>query len=154
MITIIPKQDKIPVDIKWLTLLVSHILAELNYQDYDIGILLTTNEDMKQYHETYRNKQGPTDILSFSYHDLTPGERITPRTEDDKNLGDLILAPEYIKTFTDKEGISFEHRIMILVVHGICHLLGYDHEEDDDYKVMQDQEHKLLDSIPKDLQRS
>ena len=154
MITIIPKQDKISVDTKWLTLLVSHILAELNYQDYDIGILLTTNEDMKEHNETYRNKQGPTDILSFRYHELTPGERITPLTEEDKNLGDLILAPEYIKTYTDKEGISFEHRIMILIVHGICHLLGHDHEEDDDYKIMQDQENKLLESVPKDLQRS
>ncbi len=152
MITIL-KQDTVPLDTDWLTSLVSHILKELEYQDYDIGILLTTNEDIQQYNETYRKKQGPTDILSFSYHELTPGKRIKPLTKDDKNLGDLILAPEYIKAYTDKEGISFEHRIMILTIHGICHLLGYDHEEDEDYKLMLTKENALKESIPKELYR-
>jgi probable rRNA maturation factor len=153
MITLISNQKKVPVDTAWLTSLVTHILDELNYQDYDIGIMLTSNEDMQNYNETYRNKTGPTDILSFSYHQLTPGQRIEPLTEEDKNLGDLILAPEYIKSYTNKEGISFEHRIMILIVHSICHLLGYDHEQDEEYNVMQAEEERLLRSIPDSLRR-
>ena len=153
MINIIANQDTILIDTQWLTSLVSHILKELKYEDYDIGILFTTNDDMQQYNETYRSKKGPTDILSFRYHQLIPGERIKPLTEEDKNLGDLILAPEYIKTYTDKENILFEHRIMILIIHGICHLLGHDHEDDAEHTTMQSQESKLLDSLPKKLRR-
>lgn len=151
MINIISNQDTVLMDTQWLTSLVSHILKELKYEDYDIGILLTTNDDMQQYNETYRAKKGPTDILSFRYHQLVPGERIEAITEEDKNLGDLILAPEYIKTYTDKEDILFEHRIMILIVHGICHLLGHDHEDDAEYKAMQELENSLINSLPKQL---
>ncbi len=152
MILIINTQE-ILVDTTWLESLVMHILTQLEYQDYDIGIVLTTNKDIQNYNETYRKKEGPTDILSFSYHELEPGQRIEVLTEEDKNLGDLILSPEYIKTFTDKEGISFEHRLMILVVHAICHLLGYDHEKDTDYEIMQAREKTLIESIPEDLYR-
>ncbi len=152
MITIINTQE-ILVNTTWLESLVMHILTQLEYQDYDIGIVLTTNKDIQNYNETYRKKEGPTDILSFSYHELEPGQRIEALTEEDKNLGDLILAPEYIKAFTDKEGISFEHRLMILVIHGMCHLLGYDHEKDTDYEIMQAKEKALIESIPEDLYR-
>lgn len=153
MITIITSQTTPTIDTEWLTSLVSHLLKELEYPQYDLGILLATNDEMATYNETYRHKKGPTDILSFAYHTLSPGERIEPLTEEDKNLGDLILAPAYIQSFCEKENIPFAKRILELVIHGTCHLLGYDHEEDAEYEAMKVLEEKLLRSLPVDLVR-
>lgn len=153
MITLINRQRKIPIDEQWLTAAVQDILKQLDYETFDIGILLTTNKTIKRYNETYRHKKGPTDILSFSYYDLKPGERIVPETDDEKNLGDLILSPEYIVTSAQKLGVSFDHRLLILVIHGICHLLGYDHETDKEYHQMKELEAKIFAQLPKKLTR-
>ncbi len=153
MITVLNQQEAISIDTDWLTAVADHLLHVLNYQGYDLGILLTSNEEMGSYNETYRHKKGPTDILSFAYHELSPGERIRPLTEEDKNLGDLILAPAYIHTYTVKEKIPFEHRLLILLIHGLCHVLGYDHETDEDYVLMHTLEKELLMSLPQKLQR-
>lgn len=121
------------------------ILDHLDYADYDLGILLTTNEVMRSYNNEYRSKDKPTDILSFPYHpDLNAGERIMPQTEDDKNLGDIIIAPQFVQDDLERWGQTFEQRMRVLLIHGICHLLGYDHIKDEDYAVMQTKETELL----------
>lgn len=121
------------------------ILQTLGYSDFDLGILLTSNKTMHVYNRDYRNQDKPTDILSFPYHtDIKAGERIEPDTEEDKNLGDLIIAPQYVMDDLPRWEQSFEERMRVLLVHGICHLLGYDHIEDEDYKVMHAQETLLL----------
>ncbi len=136
------------IDIEQLKKDAQTVLDTLDYSDYDLGILLTTDENMHQYNKDYRGKDKPTDILSFPFHDqLRAGERITPETADDKNIGDIILAPDYIQNDLDRWNQTFENRIKILLVHGMCHLLGYDHIEDDDYEIMRKQEAFLLDKI-------
>ena len=88
MITIHNKQRRIPIDKKALHDTIQGILAILDYTDFDIGILLTNNKTIRFYNRTYRQKDKPTDILSFSYHpNLKPGKRIRAATEEDKNLG-------------------------------------------------------------------
>lgn len=121
------------------------VLDALKYHDFDLGILLTTNKTIRQYNKNYRQKDKATDILSFPYHpDLQAGKRITVRSEDDKNLGDIIIALEYVQKDAPNWGHTFEHRMRVLLVHGICHLLGYDHIEDADYEVMRKKEAQLL----------
>ena len=141
MITIHNRQRKYTLDIKKLHTTVQQILEIINYSDFDIGILLTTNKTIRTYNLTYRSKDKPTDILSFSYHpELIPGKRIRAKSEDDKNLGDLILSIEYIDKIAKAMGVSLEERLKVLLVHGICHLLGYDHESDADYRSMRAKE--------------
>ncbi len=148
MITIKNGQRKIKVDTVKLKRDASILLDALNYADFDLGILLTSNKTMQKYNRDYRGKDKPTDILSFSYHpDLKAGDRIEPKTDEDKNLGDLIIAPEYVTQEAKKLGVTFEQRMERLLVHGICHLLGYDHELDADYKVMLKKEMALLKKI-------
>jgi len=127
------------------------ILNLLDYGNFDLGILLTDNKTMQKYNQEYRDKDKPTDILSFSYYPLLkPGERIKPTTEEDKNLGDLIISLEYVQIDAPKWGQTFEERMRILLVHGICHLLGYKHETDEKYNVMKAQEDYLLEKLKKD----
>lgn len=124
------------------------LLDVLGYPDFDLGILITDDETIRRYNKQYRNKDNPTDILSFSYHpNLKPGEPIEPTTEDEQNLGDLIISAEYVQQEAAKLGVSFEQRMKVLLVHGICHLLGYDHEEDEDYEIMKKKETELLNYI-------
>jgi rRNA maturation RNase YbeY len=145
MILIRNTQRTIPVDIKKLKRDTETILSALKYQDFDIGIWLCSNKTIHEYNKQYRNKDKPTDILSFPYHpELKAGERIKPETEEDRNLGDIIIAPAYVAKDAEKLGVSFEKRMEVLLVHGICHLLGYDHIEDEDYKVMHRKELALL----------
>jgi rRNA maturation RNase YbeY len=148
MITIRNTQRKISIDTEKLRSNAQKILDALNYQDYDLGIWLTGKATIRKYNRDYRHKDKATDILSFPYHPtLKAGERIKPQAPEDKNLGDLILCPEYVHNDLDRWGESFEERMKVLLVHGICHLLGYDHIEDEDYKVMKRKETALLKKI-------
>ncbi len=145
MISIKNTQRKIKIDTHKLKKDAQFILDELGYSDFDLGILITTDKKMHEYNKQYRDKDKPTDVLSFPYHPhLKVGEKIKVESEEDKNLGDLILAPEYILNDLPKWETTFEKHLQRLLVHGICHLLGYDHIEDADYKIMHKKEMALL----------
>jgi probable rRNA maturation factor len=148
MILIENTQQDITLDIDQLERDAQKILDSLNYSDYDLGILLTTNDDIHTYNKQYRSQDKPTDILSFAYHDtLKAGQRIVPQSDDDKNLGDIIIAPQYVQDDLPRWQQSFEQRMRVLLVHGICHLLGYDHIQDEDYEVMHKAEQSLLEQL-------
>jgi len=146
MILIKNTQRKIEIDTQELRKNTQEILNTLGYSDFDISIWLTSNKTIHNYNRTYRDKDKPTDILSFPYHtNLKAGDRIKPNCQDDKNLGDIIISPQYVQEDLPRwEGQTFEYRMKVLLVHGICHLLGYDHIEDADYKVMHKKEKSLL----------
>lgn len=145
MITIKNTQRKITVNTKKLKTQAAYLLKLLGYEDFDLGIWLTTNKTIQEYNRTYRNKDKPTDILSFTHHPtLKAGEKIVVREPDDKNLGDLIISLEYVQHDASRWHMTFEERMPVLLVHGICHLLGYDHEHDADYKIMHKKEQTLL----------
>jgi len=150
MITIRNTQRKIKIDINQLKEDAQTILKELGYSDFDLGIWLTSNKMIHKYNKEYRHKDKPTDVLSFPYHtELKAGERIKVTTEEDKNVGDLIIAPEYVMHDLPKWNTTFDKHMQRLLVHGICHLLGYDHIEDADYKIMHRKEMALLKKLQK-----
>jgi len=150
MILIKNRQRKIAVNAALLKKQAQTILDALDYADFDVGIWLTTNKTIREYNKTYRNKDKATDVLSFAFHpDLRPGQRITACCKEDKNLGDLIISLEYVVADAPRWGQTFEQRLPILLVHGICHLLGYDHKNDADYKIMHKQELALLKKLAK-----
>ncbi len=145
MITLKNTQRKTALDTKKIKETAQKILDLLDYSDYDLGIWFTTNKTIREYNKQYRHKDKPTDILSFSYHsDLPAGNRIVVEEEEDKNLGDLIISPAYVQDQLPELDTTLEKRLDVLLVHGICHLLGYDHVSDEDYEVMDKQEQALL----------
>lgn len=145
MITIRNSQRKIKIDTARLKRDAQIILDALDYSDFDLGIWLTSNKTIQTYNREYRHKDKPTDILSFAYHtELKTGDRIRVKSEEDKNLGDLIIAPEYVMHDLPKWNTTFEKHMQRLLVHGICHLLGYDHIKDEDYRIMHRKELYLL----------
>lgn len=146
MITIKNSQRSIHVNIPQIKKQAALMLETLDYSDFNLGIWLTTNKTIRQYNKKYRNKDKPTDILSFPFHpDLRPGNRINARSPEEKNLGDLIISLEYILKDASKTwSRTFDEHLTVLLAHGIAHLLGYDHETDKEFAIMQKIEKKLL----------
>lgn len=147
MITIKNTQKIIPVNVDLLYQDAEKILDLLDYRDFDLGILLTTNKVMQKYNHKYRHKDKPTDIISFPFHQISAGERIVTQTADERNLGDIIIAPQYVMDDLGRWGQTFEQRMRVLLVHGVCHLLGYDHIKDEDYEVMKAKENWILEKL-------
>ncbi len=147
MIQIKNTQRSIKIDAAQLKKDAQKFLTALDYEDFDLGIWITTNTTIQKYNRDYRHKDKPTDILSFPYHDtLKAGKRIKVKEPEDENLGDLIISAAYVKKDAERLGITFERRMRRLLVHGICHLLGYDHMKDSEYKVMLAKERELLEA--------
>lgn len=149
MITIKNTQRTQAIDVKKVKQSATVILQELGYQDFDLGIWFTTNKTIRYYNKTYRDKDKATDILSFAYHTLEPGKRPKVKDEEDKNLGDLIISPSFI---VSQYNISLQERIDTLLIHGVCHLLGYTHYDPENDKIMSRLEKKLAKKLNLSLQ--
>jgi rRNA maturation RNase YbeY len=144
MITIINRQRKIAIDIKDATIKVEKMVEVLGYKDFDVNILFTTNASIKKFNKQFRHKDKPTDILSFPYHaNIKPGQRIKPKTIEDKTLGDIIISVEYTKKVAAELKIPLQQHLIRLLAHGIAHLLNYDHHTDAQFKAMDKVEKKL-----------
>ncbi|MDA0782172.1 MAG: rRNA maturation RNase YbeY [Rickettsiales bacterium] len=122
------------------------IFAELGLssilQSAEISVLLTDNESIRILNNDYRHKDKPTNILSFPAEILSAGDY----TEVEKNLmlGDLAFGYEVIDDEAKEQKIIFHDHFTHLAVHGILHLLGYDHIEDDAAEIMEGIEIKIL----------
>ncbi len=145
MITIINRTKSPVVDTQRLHKIMNAMLKTVGYENFDLGILLTTNKTIQRYNRDYRNKDKPTDILSFPYHTtLQPGEQIVVHDPEDQNLGDIIISLEYVKAHAPEWSRTFEEHLYALLAHGLAHLLGYDHQNDVQEAQMQKIEQQLL----------
>ena len=121
------------------------MLHELKYDGFDITILFTTDSAIRQLNKTFRGKDKATDVLSFPHHpSLKSNKRIKVVHEDDKALGDIIIAVDYVAKDAPNHGATLQQRIELLIAHGIAHLLGHDHIVDSEYRVMRRLEERLL----------
>lgn len=145
MIIIKNTQRRIKIDQQWLTSVAEQVLIAAGYKNWGLGIWITTNRTIRDYNSRFRHKDKPTDILSFPFYpDLKPGKRPKVLDQDGEYLGDIIISAERVVLDARELGVSFDVRMQVLIVHGVCHLLGYDHETDRQFKVMQERETALL----------
>ena len=106
-----------------------------------VSVTLVDDDEMRALNAEWRGIDSATDVLSLECErpddpDLAEGEPC--------ELGDIILAPSYIKAQAARLNTSNETEFTLLLVHGILHLLGYDHLEDDDARLMEAREDELL----------
>mgnify|MGYP001377250077 CR=1 FL=1 len=112
-----------------------HPMAELSIQ-------LVEPEVIAELHERYLDEPGPTDVMSFPMDELRPGKEGRP--SEPGILGDVVLCPEVAAAQARQAGHSAEEEMLLLTVHGILHLLGYDHAEPEEEKEMFALQRKLL----------
>ena len=109
------------------------LLAESCDKNTEVSILLTDDEGITILNRDYRGIDSPTDVLSFSQIE---GEDEFAPDEEENVLGDVVISVETAERQADEAGKAVEDEIDMLLVHGLLHLLGYDHAEAADEEKM------------------
>ena len=139
-ISIVSHREPESLDLTTFERLATFVLDRESAPQYaELSIAIVELAEMTQLNEQYRGKEGPTDVLSFECDDLCAADVDEPVT-----LGDVVIAPEVAETQAEEYGHTVEEELNLLLVHGVLHLLGYDHEADEDAIVMQARERALL----------
>ncbi|MBT5471910.1 MAG: rRNA maturation RNase YbeY [Nitrospina sp.] len=114
---------KIDIDCIDIECLIEKILVSLDCQDHEVSILLTGDAQIRQLNQQFRNIDQATDVLSFPQNSEDdpplPGEML---------LGDIAVSLDTAETQAKEHKLSFKEEVVLLLIHGILHLLGYDHE--------------------------
>jgi probable rRNA maturation factor len=135
-------RDPEPLSAEAFVRLATFVLEREEVSDaVELSIALVESEEIAHLNEQYRGVAGPTDVLSFGCDDPCPVEGGEPIT-----LGDVIIAPAIAEQQAAELGTTVESELNLLLVHGVLHLLGYDHGSDEDAQVMQARERVLLDA--------
>lgn len=100
------------------------------YNNAEVSVVFTDNEQIKKLNKKYRKKNKPTDVLSFPL--------------DDNLLGDIIISIERAREQAEEYGHSDRREISYLFVHGLLHLFGYEHDNETDKKQMRKKEERIL----------
>lgn len=104
----------------------------------ELSILFTDDASIRRLNAEWRGKDKPTNVLSFPAFPVEPGNPLPPL------LGDVALAYETVAREAALEGKPFEHHLTHLIVHGVMHLAGHDHEEDGEAEAMEAAERRAL----------
>ncbi|PLS15192.1 rRNA maturation RNase YbeY [Bacillus sp. M6-12] len=105
-------------------------------EDCELSVTFTDNNRIRQINKEYRDKDAATDVISFALEEMGEEEVGIVGADMPRMLGDIIISVERTKEQAEEYGHSFERELGFLALHGFLHLLGYDHMEEQDEKVM------------------
>ena len=133
------------LDLTALSDLAGHVFTQLHlHPECELGITIVDTERMTTLHEDWMNEPGPTDVLSFPIDELTPGSDDQPSGPG--ILGDIVICPEFAQKDANEANRTLDEHVQLLTVHGLLHLLGYDHATEEEYAQMFALQDELLDS--------
>jgi len=131
----INNESAISVDEVAIQRLVVFALDQLHvHPDAELAIVLVDEAAMEQLHVQWMDEPGPTDVLSFPMDELRPGSEDAPTPAG--LLGDIVLCPQVAIGQAESAGHPVIDELLLLTTHGLLHLLGFDHAEPDEEKVM------------------
>lgn len=107
----------------------------LKFNPY-ISVTIVDNDYIHEINRTYRHKDAPTDVISFAFLDNNPDRDRLLRSGEMVVLGEIYISSDKAKEQADSYGHSLERELKFLFVHGLLHLLGYDHMTEEDEKIM------------------
>jgi probable rRNA maturation factor len=120
-----------------------YVMREMHlHPQTELCIRLIDEAAMETLHVQWMDLPGPTDVMSFPMDELTPGR--SGEESEPGMLGDVVLCPSVAASQAARAGHALEEEILLLTVHGILHLLGYDHGEPEDEKEMFELQRQLL----------
>jgi probable rRNA maturation factor len=111
----------------------------------ELSMVLLDTAAMADLHMRWMDLPGPTDVMSFPMDELEPGGRPDAAEPGPSMLGDIVLCPQFAAEQAKAAGHPLEHELALLTVHGVLHLLGFDHAEPDEEKEMFALQRQLLD---------
>ena len=102
------------------------------HPDSELSISLVDEAEMTSLHLQWMDEPGATDVLSFPMDEMRPNSA----AEGPGVLGDIVLCPSYAQRQAEEAGHSLQDELELLTVHGVLHLLGYDHRESEEQRIM------------------
>lgn len=147
-------QEAYPVDDALQQLIERVIQKALEYEGFDkpaeVSVLLVDDTQIQEINNEFRQLDKPTDVLSFPMLDFSGG-RVIDNVGDSYLgtvvLGDIVVSLERASAQAEEYGHSFSREVGFLVCHSVLHLLGYDHETEDDRAVMRQKEEAVLELL-------
>jgi probable rRNA maturation factor len=140
LVSVTSHRDPEPLDPAAFEALAAFVLVREEVPDgAELSVAIVDPEEIAHLNERYRGIEGPTDVLSFGCDDVCAAAGDEPIA-----LGDVVIAPAIAAMQAADLGITIEAELNLLLCHGILHLLGYDHDSDEDAAVMQERERELL----------
>jgi rRNA maturation RNase YbeY len=135
---ILNQQKKIRLATRALAVFLHKIQRELKLEKMQLTVAFVSDAEIARWNERYRQKKGPTDVLSFPATMQRKKPKGTGAAVKDgkssrtgeKFLGDIAIAPETARRYAKQNGHSLNCEIRVLMLHGVLHLMGYDHESD------------------------
>jgi probable rRNA maturation factor len=121
------------------------VIDKMNvHPEAELSMVLLDSTSMADLHMRWMDLPGPTDVMSFPMDELEPGGRPDTPEPGPAMLGDIVLCPEFAAEQAAAAGHSLGHELALLTIHGVLHLLGYDHAEADEEKEMFALQRQLL----------
>lgn len=112
----------------------------LNPDGAEISLTFMSKEEIRKLNNDYRGIDNHTDVLSFplieDFHAIVPG--------DEFMLGDVVICPQQARSQAEEYGHSWEREVVYLFVHSVCHLLGFDHMDEADKRLMRQREEEIM----------
>jgi probable rRNA maturation factor len=120
---IVNRQRRVPVAVKPLEDFFERVRRELRFASESVTVQLISDAAMARLNRTYRRKSGPTDVLSFPANGSKPNQNT-------EYVGDIAISPETARRNARRFSRTLPAEMRILILHGMIHLAGFDHETD------------------------
>ncbi|RJP84097.1 MAG: rRNA maturation RNase YbeY [Desulfobacteraceae bacterium] len=117
------------------------LLNALDSPDSELSIVIIDDAEMAELNQTYRNRPGPTNVLAFPMHEGDFSD-INPEL-----LGDVVISIDTTIREAAEMGLTMEQRLQFLLIHGVLHLFGFDHETDDEAEIMDEKTEALFNHL-------
>jgi probable rRNA maturation factor len=124
MIEVVNRQRKLPIDCARWTAFVTKATTVLPAEVKGVTVAFVSDATMRELNRRWRDKRGTTDVLSF------PAEQDEFEKEEDASLGDIVISAERAALQAKDNQLPLDQEIAQLILHGLLHLCGYDHETD------------------------
>lgn len=141
-----------PLEIDALGALAAAVLrGEGLPDDTLVSLTFVDTAEITHLNEQHLDRWGATDVLAFPIEELVPGHVPARQSEGPPlMLGDVVVCPTVVRTQASNAEVAFEDEMALMVVHGVLHLLGYDHGNDGDAELMEARERDLLAAVGRD----
>ncbi len=128
-----------PSLIKKLENLISIIFSDEKIINSSVNLRILSDVEMRKLNHQFRNKDKTTNVLSFTNEDIS--------IDKTKNIGDIAISYDFVMNESKDQGKKFEDHMIHMLVHGVYHILGHDHENDLMADIMESKEIEVLDKL-------
>lgn len=123
-------------------------IENIEDKNFYMSIILTTPAEIRKLNKEYRNIDRETDVLSFPMYEKEELETVKKQKQEWKDtLGDIVISIERVDEQAKEYGHSFEREFAYMLVHGFYHIMGEDHIEEEDKKIMRAKEENVLSKL-------